>query len=177
MTGTIFLLRTGNQDVQEGRFAGACQDQHAGHPAPSLGWPGERKSIGATSRGKRRICGESQNYGAWGPPSLGPRAWGRGLQGLGARAARAWGRGLQGLGPRAHMLLVAHALAHSTLFRRSERQAKGWETAETAVAEVGAWREYPPYHPPRISRLREKRRGFSPSPLLKPSNTPPKVGG
>ena len=38
--------------MQEARFAGACQDQHAGRPAPSLGWPGERKSIGATSREK-----------------------------------------------------------------------------------------------------------------------------
>ena len=40
--------------MQEARFAGACQDQHAGRPAPSLGWPGERKSIGATSREKAR---------------------------------------------------------------------------------------------------------------------------
>ena len=30
--------------MQEARFAGACQDQHAGRPAPSLGWPAERKS-------------------------------------------------------------------------------------------------------------------------------------
>ena len=34
-----------DQAVQEARFAGACQDQHAGRPAPNLGWPGERKSI------------------------------------------------------------------------------------------------------------------------------------
>ena len=34
-----------DQAMQEARFAGACQDQHAGRPAPSLGWPGERKSI------------------------------------------------------------------------------------------------------------------------------------
>ena len=33
-----------DQAVQEARFAGACQDQHAGRPAPNLGWPGERKS-------------------------------------------------------------------------------------------------------------------------------------
>ena len=63
------------------------------------------------------------------------------------------------------------------------RQAKGWETAETAAAEVvAAWREgsghgipplppAPPPPPPVVSGL------FSPSPLLKPSNTPPKVGG
>ena len=34
-----------DQAVQEARFAGACQDQHAGRPAPNLGWPGEKKSI------------------------------------------------------------------------------------------------------------------------------------
>ena len=56
MTGAIFLGGTArSQAVQEARFAGPCQDQHAGCPAPSLGWPGERKSIGATSRGKRRF--------------------------------------------------------------------------------------------------------------------------
>ena len=47
----------------------------------------------------------------------------------------------------------------ATVFRRSEkspggRQAKGWETAETAAAEVGAWREactaYPPLTPTRF---------------------------
>ena len=60
MIGTIFLGGTARRKssgarVQEARFAGACQDQHAGRPAPSLGWPGESKSIGATSRGKRRF--------------------------------------------------------------------------------------------------------------------------
>ena len=62
-----------DQAVQEARFAGACQDQHAGHPAPSLGWPGERKSI-------VQQAVPYQGYG------LGPRfpgAWGPGLQGLG----------------------------------------------------------------------------------------------
>ena len=86
------------------------------------------------------------------------------LTGLGARAPRAWGW-------------------TSPVFRRSEkspggRQAKGWETAEAAAVDVGAWREagtgYPPYPPfPGCG----ERRGFSPSPLLKPSNTPPRVGG
>ena len=57
MTGTIFLGGTARRKSSgaEARFAGACQDQHAGRSAPSLGWPGERKSIGATSRGKRRF--------------------------------------------------------------------------------------------------------------------------
>ena len=76
--------------MQEARFAGACQDQHAGRPAPSLGWPGERKSIGATNREK-----SSQGYRAWGPGSqdLGP--------GLGAGASRNLGPGAcRGMGPR-----------------------------------------------------------------------------
>ena len=70
--------------VQEARFAGACQDQHAGRPAPSLRWPGETKSIGARSRGKRRFSKTSlKKSRGLGPGSqgLGPRAWGRGLQG------------------------------------------------------------------------------------------------
>ena len=132
-----------DQAVQEARFAGACQDQHAGRPAPNLGWPGERKSIvqqAETSVVSRNEI--NQGYGAWGP----------GSQGLGAQDL---GWGLQGLaGP-------------------GGRQAKGWETAETAAAEVGAWREagtgYPPYPPPAP---RKKRRGFSPSPLLKPQHAP-----
>ena len=66
------------------------------------------------------------------------------------------------------------------------RQAKGWETAETAAEEVGAWGEAgtgyppsppPPPRPPPAFLGCKKRRGFSPSPLLKLSNTPPKVGG
>ena len=62
MTGTIFLGGT--------RFAGAC-------PAPGLGWPGERKSIGATS--KRRFSKIS-----WWAAGEGKSG---GLQGLGARAS------------------------------------------------------------------------------------------
>ena len=54
MTGTRFLGGTARKKVQEARFAGACRDQRAGRPAPSLGWLGERKSIRATSRSKRR---------------------------------------------------------------------------------------------------------------------------
>ena len=102
-------------------------------------------------------------------------AWGPGPQGLGARAPAAWGPGLQeAWGPR------------QPVFRHSEKPpggglAKGWESAETAAADVGAWREagtgYPSY-PPRSAFLGCKgERRFSPSPLLKPSNTPPKVGG
>ena len=46
-TGQWLILVTleADQAVQEARFAGACHNQHAGRPAPSLGWPGERKSI------------------------------------------------------------------------------------------------------------------------------------
>ena len=106
MTGTIFLGGIANRKA---RFAGACQDQHAGRPAPSLGWPSERKSIGATSRGKRRfskiswwaprkrksVGATSQGYGAWGAgfQGLGTQAWGPE-----AGASRVWGPGHQDLG-------------------------------------------------------------------------------
>ena len=94
------------------------------------------------------------------------------VTGLGARAPR----GL-GLDPKFSQL--------PPVFLRSEksaggRQAKGWETAEAAAVDIGAWREagtgYPPLPPP-FPGCKGERRGFSPSPLLKPSNTPPKVGG
>ena len=63
--------------MQEARFAGACQDEHAGRP---VGWPGARKSIGATSR---RISW-------WAPAECNkPR-----LRGLGPGLPGAWGPGL-----------------------------------------------------------------------------------
>ena len=78
-------------------------------------------------------------------------AWGPGSQGLGARAPAASGPGSQkGLGARVPEWL-------GPVFRHSEKSpggglAKGWESAETAAADVGAWREagtgYPPYPPP-----------------------------
>ena len=73
-----------DQAVQEARFAGACQDQHAGRPAPNLGWPGERKSIvqqaETSKQNQSRLRGLGPGFaGAWGP-------------GLGAGACR-------GLGP------------------------------------------------------------------------------
>ena len=68
-------------------------------PAPSLGWPGERKSIASVVSLSRL------------PRSLGPRAWGRGLQGFGASRALGPGPpglwGLQGLGVRAPKLGLA----------------------------------------------------------------------
>ena len=77
--------------MQEARFAGACQDQHAGRPAPSLGWPGERKSIGATSRQasflKNLLVGERKSVGA---TSLGGAGASRGL---GPGPPGAWGPG------------------------------------------------------------------------------------
>ena len=68
-----------DQAVQEARFARACHNQHAGRPAPSLGWPGERKSIVQQAETSDQGDGASQGLGAQG---LGPRAWGRGLQAL-----------------------------------------------------------------------------------------------
>ena len=78
---------------------------------------------------------------------LGPKAWGRGLQGLGGGASRALARACMGLGPRSSFFVVLKKSLGG-------RQAKGLETAETAAAEVGAWREagtgypYPPPPPP-----------------------------
>ena len=116
-----------DQAVQEARFAGACQDQHAGRPAPNLGWPGERKSI--VQQAETSVVSRNETNQAGFCRGLGPRAWGWGLQALGPKKKPSGGR-----------------------------QAKGWETAETAAKEVGAWREagtgYPPYPPlPRVYRL------------------------
>ena len=76
----------------------------------------------------------------------------------------------------------ARLQARAPVFRRSEkspggRQAKGWETAETAAAEVGAGQEAGTGYPPTPPHPAFLGCTFSPSPLLKPSNTLPKVGG
>ena len=63
-----------DQAVQEASFAGACQDQHAGRPAPSLGWPGEKKSI-VHERKSSKVTGLGRGARV---PGLGA-----GLQGLG----------------------------------------------------------------------------------------------
>ena len=61
-----------DQAVQEARFAGACQDQRAGRPAPSLG-PGERKSI--VQQAETSVVSLSRlRAGARVPRGLGPRA-------------------------------------------------------------------------------------------------------
>ena len=49
--------------------------------------------------------------------------------------------------------------------------------AETAAAEVGGPGGKRARDTPCFWVVMEKKRGFSPSPLLKPSKTPPKVGG
>ena len=82
---------------QEIKRCDKCQDHHAGRPALRLEWPGERKSIGATSRSK---CRFSKSPGApRAKKSIGEQgkvtvtgAWGLGLDlkapspGVGARA-------------------------------------------------------------------------------------------
>ena len=154
---------------QEIKRCDKCQDHHAGRPALCLGWPGERKSIGATSRSNRRFSkspGEHrakksvdatrQGYGVrqlQGPEPAGRWAWGRhtglDLNWVGAASLRV-GRGPRlglggpvtgacGPGPQAQW-------PKTELFRRSEKSpgrglAKGWESAETAAADVGVWRE------------------------------------
>ena len=82
-----------DQAVQEARFAGACQDQHAGRPAPSLGWPGERKSI--VQQAETSVVTGRKSIKVTGPGARIFRAWGPGLgagkrgPGLGAGASRA----------------------------------------------------------------------------------------
>ena len=90
-------------------------------------------------------------------------------RGLGARAPRAWGPARQGPGA-----FSPHQTSQITIFRKPPggSLAKAWVSAETAASEVGTWREtkpgYPPYPPPPPSpcfgAVREKGRGFSPSP-------------
>ena len=144
--------------MQEARFAGACQDQHAGRPAPSLGWPGERKSIGATRRGKRRFSKISssaiierksvqQTKVTRAPRGLGPRAW-------------AW----LNLPPFFIVLKSLVVGGRRRGGRRLKRLPRRWGPGGKRA------RDTPPTPLPR-----EKKR-VSP-PLLKPSNTPPKVGG
>ena len=77
------------------------------------------------------------------------------VQGLEARAHRGLGPGPQRLGARARMRFGPARLGKTPVFRHSEKSpggglAKGWESAETAAAVVGAWREAgtPPTPPP-----------------------------
>ena len=100
-----------DQAVQEARFAGACQDQRAGRPAPNLRWPG------VVSRNET-----NQGYGAGGPGSQR-----LGAQGLGPGPPGPWGP--EQTEPLSFVVLKKFP---------GGRQAKGWETAETAAVEVGA---------------------------------------
>ena len=94
---------------------------------------------------KTRESGGIQVSGACGPGLQG--AWGPGPQGLGPGPPGAW-----------------------RLFPLKLRFFR--KRAETAASEVGTWREtkpgYPPYPPPHplphFGAVREKGRGFSPSP-------------
>ena len=72
----------------------------------------------------------------------------------------------RGLGPRRVGLRTLGPKANQTE-PPGGRQAKGWETAETAAAEVGAWREagtgYPPTPPPpAFLSCKRKKEGFHP---------------
>ena len=107
--------------MQEARFAGACQDQRTN----TQGWPGERKSIGATNR-EKAIEPRLQGLGP-GLPGPWARAWGRGLQKLRAGPSGAWGPDHQSGLPKQP-------------FRRSEksparRKAKEW-AGQTCEAEA-----------------------------------------
>ena len=77
MTGAIFLGGTARRKSSDARSQ-VCRSVSGptrSRPAPSLGWPGERKSIGATSPGSQKLGGASRNLGP-GPPE----AWGPGHQ-------------------------------------------------------------------------------------------------
>ena len=96
--------------------------------------------------------------GSRSPGGLGPRAWGPAHQGPGAFSPQK---------PKPLKLRFFRKPPGGSL-------AKAWVSAETAASEVGTWREtkpgYPPYPPPppptppRFGAVREKGRGFSPSP-------------
>ena len=123
-----------DQAVQEARFAGACQDQHAGRPAPSLGWPGNQSCNKPLKGNQLRDLGQGFP-GVWGP-------------GLGAGASRALGGPW---GPRSQTLS-----AHTTNNEKvsCDRQAKGWETAETEWGPGGKRaRDTPPTPPPGPPRI------------------------
>ena len=115
------------------------------------------KILAALSTGE---SGGIQAPGACGPGLQG--AWGPGPQGLGPGPPGAWG-----LFPQKHT-----QTSQITIFRKPPggSLAKARVSAETAASEVGTWREtkpgYPPYPPPppRFGAVREKGRGFSPSP-------------
>ena len=119
-----------------------------------LAWGGLAKGNQSCNKPKQVSFLERKSIKAraWSPDfqGLGPRAWGR------EQGARVWGRGLQGFGAGASQHFGARVFksCHENVLKKSlgGKQAKGWETAETAAAEVGAWREagtgYPPYPPP-----------------------------
>ena len=98
--------------------------------------------IGATRQGYgvRQLQPSPQNLGTWAVWKGGPRAWGLvRAPGLGLGRPGPWGPGPQGLGAWGRAW-------KQPLFRRSEKSrgrglARGWESAETAAADVGAWRE------------------------------------
>ena len=111
----------------------------------------------------RKSTGESGGIQA---PGAFQGAWGPGPQGLGPGPPGAWG-----LFP-----TKTTQTSQITIFRKPPggSLAKAWVSAETAASEVGTCREtkpgYPPYPPPpptpppRFGAVREKGRGFSPSP-------------
>ena len=85
--------------MQEARFAGVCQDQHAGRPAPSSKGNQSVQQAEASAVSQKSLCRCNKPRlrglgpglpGAWGP-GLGAGASGGlgGLQGLGAQATRA----------------------------------------------------------------------------------------
>ena len=99
--------------LQEIKRCDKCQDHHAGRPALRLGWPGERKSIGATSRSKCRFSKSPGEHLAQRNQLVQQvwsrfRGWAAPCRGLGPGRTGAWGpawgpgpQGAWGPGPRA----------------------------------------------------------------------------
>ena len=133
----IFVTLEADQAVQEARFAGACHNQHAGRPAPSLRWPGERKSI---VQPKQVIKGTAawtprRPGGPWLPgPWAGAEPW---PQALPAGIGQGAGPGLLGLST--NFVVLKNFLGGREGVRRLKR-CRARDTPPT-----------PPF--PRVSRL------------------------
>ena len=85
--------------MQEARFAGACQDQHAGRPAPSFGLAKGNQSVQqaeASVDSQKSPGGHSVQQAK--VTGLGARAPRLGAQGLGQGPSGAW-RGIHPLPP------------------------------------------------------------------------------
>ena len=136
------MKRSPQGKPQEIKRCDKCQDHHAGRPALRLGWPGERKSIRATSSTKNVV---TQNLLV--STSRKEISWCNKARLRGASTSR------------------ARAKVWDQLPEAGPGACRGWRRGGSQLKRLPqrAWREAGTGYPP------------APSPLLKPSNTPPKV--